>query len=200
MACHGMRWHGMAWRGVACWLRVAWWAMSVRPLARPRRRRRKRRSKNPRRVSTSETRKRGDEERRNAGTQERRNEGTKVSSRNRTRVGCSSSQARRPLYYGRVERWSIPEKANILWSLDGSLRDLGVQPAWARIGAAEHGSCCWCADGGRRRVRGGGDAMTDGAGHQRAERAAEHDGWSGGCDIRLLSVIEEVNPQLIRNR
>ena len=75
MACHGMRRHGMAWRGVACWLRVAWWAMSVRPLARPRRRRRKRRSKNPRRVSTSETRKRGDEERRNAGTQERRNEG-----------------------------------------------------------------------------------------------------------------------------
>ena len=124
MACHGMRRHGMAWRGVACWLRVAWWAMSVRPLARPRRRRRKRRSKNPRRVSTSETRKRGDEERRNAGTQERRNEGTKVSSRNRTRVGCSSSQARRPLYYGRVERWSIPEKANILWCLDGSLRTL----------------------------------------------------------------------------
>ena len=77
MACHGMRRHGMAWRGVACWLRVAWWAMSVRPLARPRRRRRKRRSKNPRRVSTSETRRRGDEETRRRGTQERRNAGTK---------------------------------------------------------------------------------------------------------------------------
>ena len=131
MACHGMRRHGMAWSGVACWLRVAWWAMSVRPLARPRRRRRKRRSKNHPRVSTSETRKRGDEECRNAGTQERRNEGAKnVVHGIRTRDGCTA--AARDDHYTTSDSNDEGQKKSQIYCK--ALEDCGTWSVW-RMGS-----------------------------------------------------------------
>ena len=74
MSWNGMARHMMAWDGLAAHRRAG---IVVAAISEARTATKKKRSKSCRRVSTSETRKRGDEERRNAGTQERRNEGTK---------------------------------------------------------------------------------------------------------------------------